>query len=38
MANEEIDLTPEVIRKQLMKYEPTMRSRIIEKLILAALS
>lgn len=36
-ADEEILLTPEEIQRQLLKYEPTMRSRIIEKFILAAL-
>jgi hypothetical protein len=37
MPDEEILLTPEEIQRQLLKYEPTMRSRIIEKFILAAL-
>lgn len=37
MPNDEVALSAEEIHKQLLKYEPTMRSRIIEKVILAAL-
>ena len=37
MPNEGELLSPEEIQRQLLKYEPTMRNRIIEKVILAAL-
>jgi hypothetical protein len=37
MAADDSLLSPEEIQRQLLKYEPTMRNRIIEKVILAAL-
>lgn len=37
MPGEDALLSPEEIQRQLLKYEPTMRNRIIEKVILAAL-
>ena len=38
MSTEEESLSPEEIQRQLLKYEPKTRYRVIEKLILAALS
>jgi hypothetical protein len=37
MPNNDSTLSPDEIHQQLLKYEPTIRSRIIEKVILAAL-